>query len=219
MLNKIIQKLKSVGKIDPVNVERFNDPIATKTSWSPLKKGGTNFKTHKLVTVSTSRLEFKPSISAIVFYMLFTAVGSGLLGYSIYTEYQVFFELEMQNLILFGMGLIFFGIGTSLLYFGTKPIVFDLMFGYYWKGRKKPNQYIEYTKPELFTPLNDVHALQIISEYIRGEKSSFYSYELNLIFEDGSRKNVIDHGSLERLREDANILAQFIHKPVWDSTL
>jgi len=219
MLNKIINNLIRVSEFSTVNVERFNDPIAIKTSWSPLKKGGTNFQTHKLVTVSTSKLEFKHSFIAIFFYMIFATVGLGILGYSLYAELQLSFNLEIQNLILFGMGLLFFGIGATMAHFGTKPIVFDKMLGYYWKGRKKPNHNIEYAKPELFTHLNDIHVLQIISEYIRGEKSSYHSYELNLVFRDGSRKNVIDHGSLESLREDAQVLAQFINKLIWDNTI
>ena len=66
--------------------------------------------------------------------------------------------------------------------------------------------------------LNGVHALQLISEYVRGNKSSFYSYELNLVLDDGSRVNVVDHGALARLRDDARTLARFLGRPLWDAT-
>ncbi len=51
-----------------------------------------------------------------------------------------------------------------------------------------------------------------------GNKSSYYSYELNLVLDDGSRINVVDHGNLDRLRGDAQTLSRFLDKPVWDAT-
>jgi hypothetical protein len=56
-----------------------------------------------------------------------------------------------------------------------------------------------------------------LTEYVSGNKSSYYSYELNLVLDDGSRINVVDHGNLERLRSDAQTLSQFLGKPVWDA--
>ena len=67
-------------------------------------------------------------------------------------------------------------------------------------------------------PLSSIHALQLLSEFISGSKSSYYSYELKLVLHDGSRINVVDQGNLERLRSDANTLSQFLDKPVWDAT-
>ena len=219
MLLKLIDRLKGIRTITPVTAERFNDSIALKTSWSPLKKGGASFGTHNLVSVSQRRMEFKPTIFAIIFYMIFTVLGFGLLSSGLYNEFQTSFEFESSNITLLIAGTIFFVVGTTLGYSGTKPIVFDREFGFYWKGRKKPNRDIEYSHPELFTPLNDIHALQILSEYIKGNKSSYYSYELNLVFRDGSRANVIDHGNLEKIREDAYKVSQFINRPVWDTVI
>ena len=67
-------------------------------------------------------------------------------------------------------------------------------------------------------PLSSIHALQLLSEFVSGSKSSYYSYELNLVLNDGSRINVVDHGNLERLRSDASALSRFLDKPVWDAT-
>ena len=49
--------------------------------------------------------------------------------------------------------------------------------------------------------------------FISGSKSSYYSYELNLVLHDGSRINVVDQGNLKRLRSDANTLSQFLESP------
>ena len=149
--------------------------------------------------------------------MIFTTVGLGLLGYSLYDLFQKSVTFESHNLILIGMGVVFFSVGTILAYYGTRPVVFDKISGYFWKGHKRPNRYIEYKRPELFTSLKDIHALQIISEYVRSDKSSYYSYELNLVLENGNRINVVDHGRLNSLREDVEKLSEFLNKPIWDN--
>jgi hypothetical protein len=216
MLLKIIDKLKGIRTAQPVNVDKFNDSVAKKTSWRPLKKGGASFGTHNLVEVSSRRLEFKPTVFAVVFYLIFALLGLGMLGFVFYQEFHSGFALETDFIFLLIGGVIFSLVGIVLGYLGTKPIVFDREYGFYWKGRRKPNRDIEYSHPELFTPLKNIHALQILSEYIKGNKSSYYSYELNLVFKDGSRANVIDHGNLDRIREDTRKINQFINRPIWD---
>lgn len=110
MFKKLIASFKGLAEQAAFDPNQFIDPVATRTDWSPLKGGGTNFKTHKL---------------------------------------------------------------------------------------KK------------------VHALQLISEYVRGDKSSYYSYELNLVLKDGERINVIDHGDRSAIQRDAQALAGFLGKPLW----
>ena len=65
-------------------------------------------------------------------------------------------------------------------------------------------------------PFREIHAIQLISEHVSGNKSSYYSYELNLVSRDGVRTNVVDHGKLDQVREDAKTLAEFLEVPVWD---
>ena len=76
-----------------------------------------------------------------------------------------------------------------------------------------------YDKEELkaFIKLEDIHAIQLISEYISGEKSSYYSYELNLVLKDAGRINVIDHGNDGVIINNAKILSRFLDVPVWDA--
>ncbi len=106
-----------------------------------------------------------------------------------------------------------------MFYFGTSPIVFDKYKSSFWKGRKSPDEVSERKEIKYFTELANIHALQIISEYCSGNKSSYYSYELNLVLKNGSRINVVDHGNLTKLREDAQTLSAFLGKPVWDATI
>ena len=66
--------------------------------------------------------------------------------------------------------------------------------------------------------LEEIYAIQLLKEYCRGDKSSYYSYELNLVLEDASRINVVDHGKLNLIRSDAEKLAAFLDIPLWDAT-
>jgi hypothetical protein len=114
------------------------------------------------------------------------------------------------------------------LFFATFPlqkqfqwIVFDNQVGYFWIGHKAPNMTNSTEISKKHARLQEIHALQIISEYCdssSSDSSPYYSYELNLIFHNGQRINVVDHAKLHKLREDATDLAEFLRKPVWDAT-
>jgi hypothetical protein len=105
-----------------------------------------------------------------------------------------------------------------MFYFGAAPIVFDKRKGSYWKGRTSPYDVRHTSELKDHAPLDRIHALQLISEHVRGNKSSYYSYELNLVLDDGARLNVVDHGSRERVQADARTLSEFLDKPIWDAT-
>lgn len=38
------------------------------------------------------------------------------------------------------------------------------------------------------------------------------------LLREGVRTNVVDHGKLEKIHDDANTLAEFLDVPVWDAT-
>lgn len=47
------------------------------TEWGPLKKGGANFATHKLMRVDKETMAFKPTWGALAFYLIFLVTGVG----------------------------------------------------------------------------------------------------------------------------------------------
>ena len=51
--------------------------------WSPLKRGGTYFKTHKFVAVDSDTVAFKASGRALIFYWFLLLVGIILLFFGI----------------------------------------------------------------------------------------------------------------------------------------
>jgi hypothetical protein len=207
---KALEAMKGGSAFDPASL---NDEVATMTKWTPAKGGGTNIGTHSLKIMSSGRVEFKMKKTAFLFPAVFMLAGLGAgIGMTIGG-----LKKNDMKMLYFGIpfGTIFFLAGFFILRSFMTPRVFDLDIGYYWKGRKSPNMYSKKTEK---CQLEDIHAIQVLEEYCRGDKSSYYSYELNLVLKDGSRMNVVDHGKLKLIKEDAQKLAQFLNIPVWDTT-
>ena len=79
MFKQLAASLKNLTKdrpkFDPTTID---DPVAATTSWEPLKAGGTNFCTHKLVSPRPDRIEFQLTAGAKAFYMIFVLLGLGV---------------------------------------------------------------------------------------------------------------------------------------------
>ena len=63
--------------------------------------------------------------------------------------------------------------------------------------------------------INDIGALQILSHKNINKKGSYYSFELNLVFNDATRLNVLNHNAMQATRDDAAILSAALRVPVW----
>lgn len=220
MLNKIKKALKNVSTWKPsFDPSKFNDDIAIKTEWFPLKRGGSNFGTHKLKQVDYNRIEFKSTLGAKIFSFIFLTVGVGIpvfLGVDNFKLYGSFFRSEFLFIVLFG--LIFFAAGSWMYYSFSKPVIFDKTKGMFWKGWKAPKRYLSEGNKDSSSRISNIYALQIIPELVRSDNNNYLSYELNLVLKDGSRMNVVDHGDLGRLRDDSKILSEFLGVSIWDVT-
>jgi hypothetical protein len=220
MFEKLQQNLRTLTAARaPFDPGRFGDPLALRTEWTPAKRGGASFRTHKLAVTGPNRIEFRPALGAILFYLLFFIIGLGVFAaISVQLFAKASDSFDAGLLVPLGISLVFSALGAYMLSAGTAPVIFERGRGVFWKGRKGPDEAIGGRNANNFVRLDQVHALQLISEYIRG-KNSYYSYELNLVLEDGKRINVVDHGNLDRIRTDAGLLAVFIGKPLWDATI
>jgi hypothetical protein len=220
MFEKLKQKLRVLSTPPvPFDPSRFGDPVALQTAWTPAKRGGASFRTHKLAAAGPNRIEFRAASGAMLFYLLFSLLGLGVfVGLSVawFSGAGVWSDPGMLVPLL--ISLIFIAIGAYRLYTGTAPIVIEKGRGVFWKGRKGPDEVIDTRNTGTFVRLDHVHAVQLISEFISG-KNSYYSYELNLVLEDGKRVTVVDHGNLGKIREDAKTLALFLGRPLWDATM
>ena len=217
MFEKIKKALLRGREKVVVDPSRFSDPVADGTEWGPAKKGGSNFRTHKLASFGGQRIEFKGTIGGIIFGIIFLLAGVGaIVGFSIFMSTSESLEFELPMIIPYIFGTIFTLVGFFIYRSMTAPIVFDKGLGHFWKGRKSPREVFNIDSIKVHAELEQIHALQLLSEYCHTDKSHYYSYELNLILKDSSRINVIDHGNLNKLREDANILAEFLGVSIWD---
>lgn len=218
MLTKIIQKLQglTLTATEP-DLSRFNDPVARQTEWTPAKGGGTNFLTHSLVEVHPNRIEFRSSAMAKIFAAVFFTAGTAISVFGGYRLFQDSLTFSAEMMLPFVVGCIFAVAGGWMYRSFTAPIVFDTRQGYFWKGRMGPRDVPNIAAIKDLTEIGEIHALQIISERCSGKNSSYYSYELNLVLNDGRRINVIDHGNVGRLREDAQRLSHILGVPVWDA--
>ncbi|MDZ7805894.1 MAG: hypothetical protein U5K71_02115 [Gracilimonas sp.] len=219
MLNKIKKALKNVSIWKPsFDPSKFNDDIAMKTEWYPLKRGGSNFGTHKLVKVDYNRIEFKSTLGAKLFSLIFLAVGVGIpvfLGVEKYRSYGSFFRSDFLFIVLFG--LIFFAAGSWMYYSFSKPVIFDKTKGMFWKGWKAPKRYLSDGNKKSSSRISHIYALQIIPELVRSDNNNYVSYELNLVLRDGSRMNVVDHGNLGKIRSDSKTLSEFLGVSIWEA--
>ena len=186
-------------KREVLNLDTFGNEVAFKTSWEPLAGGGTNFCTHR-PRKDTSLMEnifiFKTTVEAYLFSAVFVILGALFAMASAADGFS-----DMSGIM-----------GLAFLFFG---------FWYQWSLRRKESRFdrssMKLTQGKKSFDLRKTEAIQLIREYVSGHKSSYYSYELNLIYSDGSRINIVDHGALRKLREDAGLLSEYLSVPVWDA--
>ena len=218
LLHRLQKNMANRPEFDPT---RFADPVANITAWTPAKGGGANFCTHKLIRINMNRLEFRASLGNKLFSSLFVLFGLGVPFFVIVLRPNQQPLLSLDTIIPILMALIFAAIGIGLLYFGSMPTVFDNQMGCFWKGWNMPDAASRNAASKKYAQLSDIHALQIIPEYCSGSSdgSPYYSFELNLVFRNGQRINIVDHGKLDKLRDDVATLSAFLGKPVWDATL
>lgn len=231
--NKITEKIGEIGdtikdaiksQSTPLDLSKFNNPVAEKADWTPLKPGGTNFRTHGFYKKSGTAY-FKATKGNLIFSGVFMAIGlifPGILMTQPINGNDLFVALPFFVTLL---PLVFFIAGFILFRSSTKPIVFSKITGYFWKGRLKENENPSQKPLKEFCKLIDIEALQIVSERVRssssgssGRSSSYRSYEINLVLRDASRLNVIDHGNKNKLMEDAKKLADYLGVPIWEGS-
>ena len=192
--------------LDP---EMFGDNVAFKTNWHPLKHGGSNFKTHKLVFEENGDVSFKPSLG--IYLGPIILVGFAVTFFAVIWNNGAFENSKFPLLF----AIIPFGLGFYMLFINLKHRVFSPVNGVYYRGKKPKSG--DTVSDKNYALLADIHALQLIRERVRSSKSSYTSYELNLVLKNGHRVNVVDHGNLNSIRNDTKKLAEFLQVPVWDA--
>ncbi len=198
---------------------RFDDPVARQTAWSPLVRGGSNFKTKSLHEISYNVLQYKPSMGMVLFSFIFIGIGL-LVGIVLFASFLSARDTEISGDTVLILPLLFSQIftlaGFLLLYFSSRGAYFDRTKGYFYKGTFNRNS-------KDAAAFHDIKALQIIPERVRsssssgGSSSSYTSYEINIVKNDASRVNVVDHGNYSAIVSDAEKISRFLNVPVWNA--
>lgn len=203
---KAIEARENINSYD---IDFTDDTIKKQVDISPLKSGGSNFKTHSLKTLSPSKLVYKPSIGGVLFAFIFFAVGFGFIFFNLIPLFKINASTSNLNWMLLCFGAIFTLVGSLLFYYLNTPRVFDKTSGLYYKSYK-PN-----ANSKDHISLASIIAIQIIGERISSNNGSYGSFELNLVLDDSSRRNVVDHGSLKTIIDDAHVISEFLNIPIW----
>ena len=196
-----------------------------KIDQTPLKRNVGGFVTHRLKEVSPSRYEFKPIFGAVLemFYIAFAFMVFFLLIFYVYRKIleiqtPISFNFIENPIMIIPIFIIFIYVADfikiSLSIF--KPLVFDKKAGLFWKGFRQPNIIYGGDKNGEIVQLEKIQGLQIIKKDFQRKSVSFVGYELNLVLNNSERMNIVGHGNLKKIREDAQKLGQFLNVPVLD---
>ena len=230
LLYQTFLKRADVSRADSLDDNDFNmqehlgsdDEVINKTAWHPLKDAGENVKTHSLVKEGKDRLVFKWSFSSKRFNIatILTGVISILIAL-----FEKPLGLSGSGSPLLGtlVGLLFIGIGVFFLRRPLPKITFDRQLNAMWLGDIGPDKALTMSMVEGYHSLEGLHAVQIIEEYIDETINrnyqrirSFESYEVNLIFSDGTRINVLDHSDKKAIARDADAIAKLFDVALWN---
>lgn len=108
--------------------------------------------------------------------------------------------------------LAFGGGGISLLWISSLKNEFDLNSSRYRNKEVNIDQWLKITEYDL--PFSDIRALQVLKKESHDSESDIICYELNLVFKDLKRINVIPHGTIEGIREDAELVTEYLDIPI-----
>lgn len=200
-----------------------NDSFIYAISWNPLKNNSLNgFRKINLIKKQNWILEYR--MSRYIFFELIFWISYLLVIFILFIKailpyiYENIINLELNYIISITL---FFIVLLWIVSF-----IFDIFKAYYKLILFDINNWFIKIHECCFNKefnqilLTDLYGIQILSKYISGSwtKKWFYSYELNLVFKNKKRINIIDHWNFIKIRNDAKIISEYIWIPVWDIT-
>lgn len=222
--DKLEEMVEAKKREMEASIAQFDNPIAKNTAWHPIRRGGASFQTQYLKALADNQLKVVKTKGGMLFNLIFVVTGAGAIIGS--TLYFIGVIGDGSEPLSFGGLLLFYLFGGLFLLPGFltrgKQLTFDKSQNYAWRGKKSPRDVMD-VETDDFIPLNRIIGLQILKERVsssssNGRSRSYYSYELNLILDDHERMNVMDHGKLQKIREDGEKLSEYLDVPLFDIT-
>ncbi len=168
----------------------------------PLLKDGPNFLSHTVI-VAEDLAHLKPTITAMLFCMVYIVVGSFLLFLATY----LLIITTKYDLVIFvgGFGIAIATFGLSLIQPFLKRASFNKTSGLFDNHRDRD------------VKLKHITSLQINNKIIQSKHApNYYCYELNLLTEHGRRINILNHNNQQQIFQDAQLLGDFLEVEVND---
>lgn len=232
LVKKFIEeaKKKQQEKQNKLNnyILSIDDEIVKKSSFLPLKKWWNANITHELRNDNYWNIIFKKKkwvsfiaifvsfIMIILFYKFFSIIEikSLILEIKLHPSF-LYLQLIPSFLILILFLLMIF---IGLFWYSY---IFDFQNGYFYNTKYKNKLFTLLNNEKYnnkFTPINQIQALQIISERVSWKNSIFMSYELNMILKNSDRINIIDHWAINEIRKNALELWSRLWVKIYDLT-
>ncbi|MGX9416273.1 hypothetical protein ACXJY6_12340 [Vibrio sp. RC27] len=168
----------------------------------PLLKNGPKFLSHVIV-VNGNVASLKPTISSMLFCIVYIVVGAFLMGLAGY----LLVVSNKYDLVIFlgGFGVAIATFGISLIRPFLRLARFDKELGIFHNRRDRD------------VKLANIMSLHINNKTIEAKHAlSYQCYELNLLTKHGRRINVLNHNNEQQLLDDAQLLANFLKIGVKD---
>lgn len=208
---KVKRYLEGVERLENgFDPRSLGDPIALRTQWTSKPVSEWDPK-YKWLYMGPDRIEIRATPESLFVCLLFPIIGLPFLAIFIVTDAVP--ELQIPCILI---GVIITIFSMVELYKRKTPMVFDKASGWFWKGRKDPGTQESPTASNAQAPIEDIHALQLLSRQMPLKRKGDVYY-LNLVLKDGQRIHITAQKDFGSLEVDVGALAQFLGVPVWNA--
>lgn len=171
-----------------------------------------NFCAHRLV-FTQGRVVVKPTAGNYIFFSIFALIGLGIIAAAWLADGD-----ENARIPMTVFGLIFGGAGFLGMFWKRNRLPeIDLMRRMFYPERRKydPSDMTNLSSMQNNgIPLSELVKIEVSTRHVRGNKSSYTAYMLDLVFRDGYSCRLLSHGARKQFTEDAEKLAQLLNMPL-----
>lgn len=171
-----------------------------------------NFCAHRLV-FTQGRVVVKPTAGNYIFFSIFALIGLGIIAAAWLADGD-----ENARIPMTVFGLIFGGAGFLGMFWKRNRLPeIDLMRRMFYPERRKydPSDMTNLSSMQNNgIPLSELVKIEVSTRRVRGNKSSYTAYMLDLVFRDGYSCRLLSHGARKQFTEDAEKLAQLLNMPL-----
>ena len=169
-----------------------------------------NFCAHRL-HFSPEKVVVKPTAGNYIFFSIFALAGLGIIAAAWFGQGE---ESARWGITAFGSLFAALGIGGMFWKRNKLPAIDLRRRMLYPEGIKYDTSDMTNISAMQGIPLSELERIEVSTRLVRGNKSSYTAYLLDLVFRDGYSCRLLSHGAEKPFAEDAKKLAQVLNMPV-----